>query len=286
MRCGTSHAGLRFLYMPEHVSDPSSPPVLLQNRDGRLLTLTLNAPASHNRLTLSMCRELAEALREADRDASVGAVLLKGAGAAFCIGTDAQELLLEGAVEAASIHEELFTIGGSLTTPLVCQVQGAAHGAGVALLANAHVTLAAQGTTFGLTEIRMGDWPFVAFRSLAEAVGERRATELALSGRIFGTNEALQYSLIHAVTPPFELEERAEATARLLAESSGELIRRGLDFVGRTRAMPWGDAGALARQVRSEWLRHPDFAEGVAALAERRKPDWPSLRESAQERER
>ncbi len=267
--------------MPEPLSDPNPSSALLQNRGGRLLTLTLNAPASHNRLTLAMCRELAEALRDADRDASVGAVLLKGAGAAFCIGTDAQELLLEDAVDAASVLEELFTVGSRLTTPLVCQVHGAAHAAGVGLLCNAHVALAAQGTTFGLSEIRMGDWPFAAFRSLAAAVGERRATELALSGRIFGTNEALQYNLIHAVTPPFELEERAEATARLLAESSGELVRRGLDFVARTRAMPWGEAGALARQTCSEWLRHPDFAEGAAALAERRKPDWPSLRESA-----
>lgn len=272
--------------MPETESGSVPSSALLQNRVGRVLTLTLNAPASHNRLTLSMCRELAEALREADRDASVGAVLLKGAGAAFCTGIDASELLVRDAEEAASIHEELFTVGGRLTTPLVCQVQGAAHGEGVGLLANAHVVLAAQGTTFGLTEIRMGSWPFVAFRALVAATGERRATELALTGRIFGTNEALQYNLIHAVTPPFELEERAEATARLLADSSGELIRRGLDFVNRTRAMQWDEAGALARQIRAEWFHHPDFAEGVAAVAERRKPDWPSLRENAQERER
>ncbi len=257
------------------------PPAVTQSRNGRVLVLTLNAPATHNRLTFAMCRELVGALQDADRDHSVSAVLLKGAGAAFCTGTDPEELLREGAVETASIHEELFTLGSRLTTPVVCQVHGAAHGAGVGLLCQAHVVLAAQGTTFGLTEIRMGNWPFMTFRSLSAAVGERRAVELSLTGRVFGTNEALQYNLIHAVTPPFELEERAEATAGLLAESSAELIRRGLDFAARTRGMAWSEAGALAQQIRSEWFEHPDFAEGASAAAERRKPDWPSLRGNA-----
>lgn len=262
-------------------SDPHPSPTLIQNRDGRVLHLTLSAPESHNRLTFAMCRELVAALQDADRDTSVGAVLLKGAGAAFCTGMDPQELLRDGAVETGWIHEELFTLGSKMATPVVCQVQGAAHGAGVGLLCNAHVVLAAQGTTFGLTEIRMGNWPFMTFRSLAAAVGERRAMELSLTGRIFGTNEALQYNLIHAVTPPFELEERAESTARLLADSSPELIRRGLDFVARTREMTWSESGILAHQIRTEWFQNPDFAEGVTAATEHRKPEWPSLRKEA-----
>lgn len=264
--------------MSELATNASPSPGIIQKRYGRVLELTLNAPETQNRLTFAMCRELVAALHEADRDPSAGAVLLKGAGPAFCTGMDPKEMLREGAAETGWIHEELFTIGAKLTTPVVCQVQGAAHGAGAGLLCNAHVVLAAQGTTFGLTEIRMGNWPFMTFRSLAAAVGERRATELSLTGRVFGTNEALQYNLIHAVTPPFELEERAEATARQLAGASPELIRRGLDFVGRTRGMSWEDAGALAQQIRSEWFSHPDFIEGATALTERRKPDWPSLR--------
>ena len=266
--------------MSESENGPVASPALITNRIGRVLTLTLNATASHNRLTLAMCQELANTIEEADRDDSVGAVLLKGAGTAFCTGMEPRELLSGDAEEAAPIHEVLFTLGSRLTTPVVCQVHGAAHGAGIGLLANAHVVLAAQGTTFGLTEIRIGNWPFVAFRSLAAAMGERRATELALTGRIFGTNEALQYNLIHAVTPPFELEERAEATAKLLAESSPELIRGGLGFVNCTREMSWGEAGAMARQICTEWHGHPDFREGVAAAAERRKPEWPSLGEN------
>lgn len=268
--------------MSESQANPAPPASITQKRYGRVLELTLNAPESQNRLTFAMCRELVAALHAADRDAGIGAILLKGAGPAFCTGMDPNELLREDAAETGWIHEELFTLGTKLATPVVCQVHGAAHGAGVGLLCNAHVVLAAQGTTFGLTEIRVGNWPFMTFRSLAAAVGERRATELSLTGRVFGTNEALQYNLIHAVTPPFELEERAEATAKQLADTSPELIRRGLDFVARTRGMAWEDAGSLAQQIRSEWFGHPDFIEGATALVERRKPNWPSLRSDSQ----
>lgn len=269
--------------MADHpVSDQPTPSVL-QQREGRVLHLTLNVPETRNRLSFAMCRELVAALQDAERDPAVGAVLLKGAGAAFCTGMDPQELLRDGAVEAGWIHEELFTIGSKLTTPIVVQVHGTAQGAGVGLLCNAHVVIAAQGTTFGLPEVRIANWPFMIFRSLAATTGERRALELCLTGRIFGTNEAAQYGLVHAVTPPFELEDRAESTARLLADSSPEVIRRGLDFVARTRGISWAEAGALAQQIRTEWFRHPDFAEGIEAAMAQRKPEWPSLRQEGSE---
>lgn len=265
------------------MSDPHTsptevpPPGLQQTREGRVLHIVLNSPDTRNQLTFALCRELVAALQDAERDPKVGAVLLKGAGPAFCAGMNPRELLRDGAIEMGWIHEELFTIGRKLSTPVVCQVHGTAQGAGVGLLCNAHVVIASQGTTFGLPEVRIANWPFMIFRSLAAATGQRRATELCLTGRIFGTNEALQYNIVHAVTPPFELEDRAESTARLLAESSPETIRRGLDFISRTQDMSWSESGVLAQQVRTEWFRHPDFAEGNAAAAEQRKPVWPSL---------
>ena len=130
----------------------------------------------------------------------------------------------------------------------------------------------------------------VALASLALVTLEREAIatrRLARSALPVEANDLSALRLLagrpHLVGPFVNVYNGA--TARLLAESSGDLVRRGLDFVARSRAMPWDEAGALARQIRSEWFRHPDFAEGVAAVAERRKPDWPSLRESAQEAE-
>lgn len=254
---------------------------ILNTREGRIQHLVLNAPQTRNQLTFAMCRELVAALQDADRDPEVGAILISANGPVFCTGMDPRELCRPEALELGWIHEELFTVGSKITTPIVCQVQGAATGAGIGLLCNAHVVIAAQGTTFGLTEVRYANWPFMILRSLTLVMGERRALELALTGRIFGTNEALQYNLVHAVSSPIELEDRVEATLQLLAGLSPELVRRGLDFVHQTRGKGWAEAGLLAQQIRTAWFAHPDFLEGQAAAAEGRKPIWPSLQVEA-----
>jgi enoyl-CoA hydratase/carnithine racemase len=255
---------------------------ILATKEGRVLTLTLNLSEENNQLTFAACRQLVGHLQDAERDASLGAVLLEARGKAFCTGMDASELLRDEAVELGWIHEELFTFGAKMTLPVVASVRGAVLGAGLGLLANAHVVIAAQGTTFGLTEIRIANFPFMIFRSLSLALGERRSTELALTGRTFGTNEALQYGLVHRVTPPFELEDTTQATVRQMSSYSREAMRRGLDFVHRTRGMDWREAGEQAQRIRSELFHHPDFSEGIQAAREKRKPDWPSWKETSE----
>ena len=84
-----------------------------------------------------------------------------------------------------ALHEQLFTIGVRLEKPMVAAVHGAALGGGTGLVANCHVVVALRDAAFGLTEIRLGLWPFLVFRAVAAALGERRAMELALTGRVF-----------------------------------------------------------------------------------------------------
>ena len=139
------------------------------------------------------------------------------------------------------------------------------------------IAVAAQGCTLGLTEVRLGLWPFVVYRSIVAALGPRRALEISLTGRIFGSNEAREYGLVHEVVPPVELDDRATALAELLANWSPDSVRRGLEFVRESGAMGREDAGRLAAMMRAENFASADFAEGVKAFQEKRPPRWPSV---------
>lgn len=253
---------------------------LLITRQDRVLRLTLNRPNENNLLTEPLCRDLFSTLRDAGGDRTVGSVLIEAAGPMFCAGLDLEEGLYPDAAEITETHERLFTFGLHYRKPIVAAVQGPCLGAGAGLIANAHVVVAAQGTQFALTEIRYGFWPFVTHRALALAIGERRTVELSLTGRLFSVQDALSYGLIHEIAPAFELDDRATAIARNLALSSQETLRRGLDFIQQSREMSWATAGILAADMIARTQSSADFAEGVHAARESRKPDWPSLKKT------
>jgi enoyl-CoA hydratase/carnithine racemase len=189
---------------------------LRTEQDGRLRRITLASPETRNFLDEQLCAELLEELRAAAADDVTGAMLIDAEGPVFCSGMD----------EAAG--EDLFGIGHRISKPIVVAVKGVAIAGGVGLVANAHVVIAAQGTSFGLTDIREGKWSEPIFRAVAAAIGERRALELGLTGRIFTTPDALAWGLVHMVAPAFELEDRATDIATALANANPDAVRAAL----------------------------------------------------------
>ncbi len=244
-------------------------------RDGRLLRITLNRPEKRNALSLDLCRQLVTAFEAADSDTSVGAILLNGNGKCFCAGMDLSEMAVVDSQALSDLHEKLFTLGARITKPIVAAVHGAALGGGTGLAANAHILVAAPDASFGLTEIRIGLWPFLIFRSVALAVGERRATELALTGRTFQGAEACQLGLVHHVAE--DPQKSALHVAEIVANSSATAIADGLEFVREMRGKSWDEGGQIARRTRATALNSDDFAEGVDAFLNKRTPIWPSL---------
>lgn len=244
------------------------------SREGRILHLALNRPERRNALNMDLCIALGAALEKAETDASVGAVLLSGNGKSFCAGMDLHEVLSPSGGDINEVHERIFSAGIRITKPLVAAVHGAALAGGTGLVANCHVVVAAEDATFGLTEIRIGLWPFVIFRTVVSALGQRRATELALTGRIFGANEARDYGLAHHVVDSESLMPRAREIAGSIAEASPTAIQAGLAFVRDARTKTWEEAGELARRMRNDVFRSADFQEGIRAFQEKRPPRW------------
>jgi len=184
-------------------------------QDGRVRHITLTSPDTRNALNASIAGELLWELASADTDDGTGAVLLDAEGEVFCGGTE----------EGATLPDEIFTFGSRAVKPVMVAMRGVALSAGVALLANAHVVVAAQGSSFGLTDLRAGYCDARVLKAVAGALGERRTRELALTGRIFTVPDALAWGLVHAVMPAFELEDRAASVAQGLAGANAEAVR-------------------------------------------------------------
>ena len=182
-------------------------------QDGRVRRLTLAAPARRNVLDAAMASRFLNELRDALAHTDTGAILVDAEGPVFCGGLDFAE----------PVPDEIFTFGrpasDKASKPIVMAMQGVAISAGVALIANAHVAVAAQGSSFGLTDIREGRCHPGILGAVAAAIGDRRARELSLTGRVFTAPEALAWGLVHAVAPPFELDDRASAIATALANA-------------------------------------------------------------------
>jgi enoyl-CoA hydratase/carnithine racemase len=248
------------------------------DREGRVLHVTLSRPEKRNALTAEMCRMIAHALAASDTDRDTGAVLIDAEGPVFCSGVDLDELQSPEAASHVAVHDQLFTIGPRMRKPIIAAVAGAALAGGLALLANAHIVVASEASTFGMTEIRLGLFPFTSYSAIMRALGERRALELCLTGRVFGATEALSWGLVHYVAGSLELYQRARQIAEDVANSSAYAITRGFDFMHESRDLGDQDVRSLARRLRSEAATSADLTEGLEAARSRRRPEWPSLK--------
>ncbi|ODU10402.1 MAG: enoyl-CoA hydratase [Rubrivivax sp. SCN 71-131] len=192
----------------------------VQVRDG-VATLTLNHPASRNALSLSMKEALAAAVAAVAADAQVRAVILAGAGGAFCAGGDLrsmQEHRPQATVQSwrrrmRALHPLIRTLV-ALDKPLVAAVDGAAFGAGFSLALSADFVLASPEARFCMSFLRLGLVPdFAAMYTLPRVVGVQRAKELMLSARELGAEEARQLGIALEVVPAPALLARAHEIA-------------------------------------------------------------------------
>jgi enoyl-CoA hydratase/carnithine racemase len=250
--------------------------ILQSTQSGRVLKLTLNRPEKRNALSAELCLELVRAIQSGQDDPGVGAILLTANGSVFCAGMDLSEIGATTSAQLDEAHEQLFTLGARLVKPLVASVQGAALGGGTGLVANCHIVIASPEATFGLTEIRLGLWPFLVYRAVSAALGDRRTLELSLTGRIFDAAEAQAFGLAHEVAP--DPAARAAEVAATVANWSPTAIRSGMSFVQQVRDRSWTDGGSIARLIRGEVFESEDFREGIEAFRAKRKPAWPSLK--------
>jgi len=199
-----------------------TPGLLVAVADG-ILTITLDRADKRNALTAAMIGGIAEALAQAELDAAVRVVAVRGAGKDFCAGADLAEMLasvdhsLEENERDALALGEVFLAMRRLPKPVVAIVQGRALAGGAGLATAADLVLAGQGAAFGYPEIERGFVPAMVMTLLRRSVGEKRAFDLVATGRVVDAGEALAIGLVSRVVGDDELESTADQLLRALA---------------------------------------------------------------------
>lgn len=187
-------------------------PVLLEISD-HIATVTLNRPEARNALSSEVLRLLPEALRAADADPEVRAIILTGADPAFCAGLDLKELGSSGgnlgSGSGADGSPNRSGVRGpfpALHTPLIGAVNGVAITGGFELALNCDFLIASEHAKFGDTHSRVGVMPGWGLTVLLpQAIGVRRAREMSFTGNFMSAEEALQWGLVNHVVPHHDL---------------------------------------------------------------------------------
>ncbi len=268
--------------------------------DNGVATITLNRPDRMNAFTREMMRELIAAFDQSDADDDVRAVIVTGAGRAFCAGAD----LSSGGDtfdydkrnydkdETHNLHRDG---GGQVTLrifrslkPVIAAVNGAAVGIGVTMLLPMDIRLASTDAKFGFVFARRGIVPEAASSwFLSRAVGMSTALEWCYSGRVFPAEEAHERGLVRSLHAPEDLLDAARAIAREIADNAAPVS------VAMTRQMMWRMNGAAhpmeAHKLDSRAIvsrgQSADAQEGVNSFLEKRAahysdrvstdmPDW------------
>lgn len=259
----------------------------------KVATITLDRPDRLNSWTGRMHAEYRWALAEADNDRSVRVIVVTGAGRAFCAGADTRALSghVERGVYDAGTPKDLarpgfgidrrfdgdFAYHFGLSKPVIAAINGPAAGVGFVLACYCDLRFAAAGAKLTTAHGRLGlPAEYGLSWLLPRLIGLTRANDLLLSSRIVLAEEAERIGLVNEVVPSTELMDRTMEYAGWLATTISPASMR------VTRFQIYADlhGGALPAIIRSqqlmeEMMSEADFAEGVAALREKRPPNFP-----------
>jgi methylglutaconyl-CoA hydratase len=241
--------------------------------------LTLNRPEKRNAISHQMIEEMLKALDEI-KAGSARVLIITGANNAFCAGMDLRVLKdfrsqsdAEIAADARLIAA-LFRRVYTFPKPTIAAVNGPAIAGGCGLATVCDFTLAIPEAKFGYTEVRIGFIPALVSTYVIRQVGEKRARDLLISGRIFRAAEAQSMGIVNELLEDDRLMPRARELAASLAEMSPVALAHTKQLLLKFSEEELDRETEMAVEASMRVRKTADFQEGLAAFLEKRKPQW------------
>jgi enoyl-CoA hydratase/carnithine racemase len=253
-------------------------PVLLRRDAAGVATLTLNRPTQFNSLSEQLLDELQIAFDGIARDAEIRAVVIAGAGKAFCAGHDLKEMRANHGKE---YMQKLFRRCGrlmmsiiELPQPVIARVHGVATAAGCQLVAMCDLAVAADVARFAVSGINVGLFCSTPAVALGRAMGRKQAMEMLLTGDFIDAAEAKARGLVNRVVAVDRLDAEVQTLTDSICRKSAVAVAMGKRQFYRQLEMGLEGAYQLASETMACNMMAEDAAEGIDAFMARREPQW------------
>ncbi len=262
----------------------SEQPHCLVERDGAVVTVTMNRPSKRNALSQEMLVLMWDAWQEIDADDGVRCAILTGAGGTFCAGADLKAMAAghpqnekwkKRFEEDPDLHWKALLRHYRLKKPLIAAVEGFAVAGGTEILQATDIRVGAETAIFGVTEATRGLFPLGGSTvRLRRQIPYTRAAEILLTGRHVSADEALELGLIGHVVPEGQALEKAREIAETVCANGPLAVQAILRSLRETEGIPEVDALKREAEIGLPVFATEDAREGPKAFSEKRKPDF------------
>ncbi|WP_327432389.1 enoyl-CoA hydratase-related protein [Streptomyces sp. NBC_01236] len=235
--------------------------LVLTERVGNVLVVTLNRPEARNALNPALIDELSDVLRSADADSGIRAIVLSGAGTVFCAGMD-----LKAFAQGGKFDGLVWFFQEGIGTPVIAALNGSALAGGFELVLACDLVVAAEEAKLGIAEVKRGLFAAGGGTTLADRVPLSVALEMGLTGEPVTAAYAWQIGLVNRAVPADQVREEALALAERIAANGPLGVTMTKKLIRQRR---WAEPDEVTSVFRSA-----DATEGARAFAERRAPVW------------
>ena len=257
--------------------------LLERNDKNAVAHLRMNAPEKLNALSEAMLNALQNEFDSLAIDRSIRAVVLSGAGKAFCAGHDLKEMTVGrqsedgGKAYFKSLFETCANMMSSiqkLPQPVIAKVHGIATAAGCQLVSSCDLAVAEEGARFGVNGVNIGLFCSTPMVALSRNISRKKAFEMLTTGQFINAETAQEYGLINRIAHPEDLDFVTEELAKTISSKLAAAVKIGKEAFYKQLEMSLEDAYAYTGHVMVENMLYRDTEEGINAFIEKRDPTW------------
>jgi enoyl-CoA hydratase len=260
-------------------------PAVIVEKDGHVLTVTLNRPEKRNAVNCEVMCRLYDAWVQLDEDDDLRVAILTGRGNTFCAGMDLSEI---GRMKMGTgneymdraLSEPALIFGAWLKTyrptkPVILAAEGFARAGGTEILQGTDIRVAGESAMFGVTEVQRGLFPMAGSAvRLRRQIGYAVAAEMLIAGEDLPARRAYELGLVNHITPDGDALKKAREVADRIAANGPLAVKAIVATLRATETLPEEDAFAIEQQHGMKVMQSEDAAEGPRAFLEKRPPNF------------